>query len=524
MRISKQIIIPIIVICIVVWGFFYFKNNNNNIWTNKIKNNTVKENKIVFEEKEIKNINPLKEINFETKEINPDDYITLWDFLKRVKTWTWMNIDLVKEDFVIQNNTWSWTFRVFRFRQDFINNDPVLSSRQAKNEAVLDIFDAYKNKSIYRTWDSNIPWSKISFWEELMHPSTNMINAIFTKQLNMYDLMKDFESRKKLSIYDAELLSYLYDLNWDYAKANKSREDNCKTFPQTCIKKLNVVFKWKILDEKNNPVSWAKVKLLNKEWIESITNKSWEYEIKFESYPFSHIRLKSSKLGYSDGFISSSINMYYVANSYNEIRDFTLNKANKVETVWINDAKNWYYTFKTEQSIYKVPKDWLFYMNGKKYIWNKLSVYLYEFNKWSRIDNLMEVDTFTPVYWYVGNIMKTFWMPYIQFFDDNSNEVFIKKSNPIILTNQIYHMKELYDNYDKIYEPLTKEDMKKLVQVSKEKWGYPIDMKFLTENNMLRWPAWWVLDRAKWIWQNIGCKVLNENWLVELPFYSINDQ
>ena len=40
-----------------------------------------------------------------------------------------------------------------------------------------------------------------------------MINAIFTMQLNMYDLMKDFLKRPKLSIYDAELLSYLYDLN-----------------------------------------------------------------------------------------------------------------------------------------------------------------------------------------------------------------------------------------------------------------------------------------------------------------------
>ncbi|HBA45346.1 TPA: hypothetical protein DEG21_01705 [Patescibacteria group bacterium] len=60
-------------------------------------------------------------------------------------------------------------------------------------------------------------------------------------------------------------------------------------------------------------------------------------------------------------------------------------------------------------------------------------------------------------------------MPYIQFFDENENEVFVKKSNPIILTNQIYHMKELYENYDKIYEPITKEDMKKLVEVSKQK-------------------------------------------------------
>ena len=60
-------------------------------------------------------------------------------------------------------------------------------------------------------------------------------------------------------------------------------------------------------------------------------------------------------------------------------------------------------------------------------------------------------------------------MPYIQFFDSNTKEeLFVKSSNPMILQNNIYHMKELYDNYDQIYEALTKEDMKYLVEKSKE--------------------------------------------------------
>ncbi|EKD66204.1 MAG: hypothetical protein ACD_49C00060G0046 [uncultured bacterium (gcode 4)] len=511
---NSKLIVVFLIILLSFWWFVYLKSSKK---STSVKQDITKQNDYVVS-------NPQDEINFNTKEVNPDDYKTLGEFLSKIKTWTWMNINLMTEDFVILTKKWTWSIETASmFRQEFIKNDPILGKKEAKNEAILDVFNAYKSKSIYRTWDSQKPWSKISFWEELRHPSTNMINAIFTMQLNMYDLMKDFLKRPRLSIYDAELLSYLYDLNWDYAKANASRESNCKTFPQTCSKNIDVIFKWKVTDGDSKPIAWAKIELLNISWNTIETNSAWEYEIKFKAYPFSHLRFKASMLGYSDWFISSSLNMYYLANSYIEIRDFTLNKANKTETISKDSAKDWYYIFKTTQSTYKVPVNWLYYLNDKKFEWNKLTVYLYEFNKWSKIDNLMNVDTFNPVYGYVGNIMKTFWMPYIQFFDENENEVFVKKSNPIILTNQIYHMKELYENYDKIYEPITKEDMKKLVEVSKQKWGYPIDFKYLTENNMLRWPAWWVLDRRKWTWDNIWSKVINEDWLVELPFYSIKD-
>jgi hypothetical protein len=65
--------------------------------------------------------------------------------------------------------------------------------------------------------------------------------------------------------------------------------------------------------------------------------------------------------------------------------------------------------------------------------------------------------------------MKTFGMPYIQFFDaDTDKELFIYSSNPMILQNQIYHMKELYENYDQIYTEVTLEDMEYLYNYSQE--------------------------------------------------------
>lgn len=116
-------------------------------------------------------------------------------------------------------------------------------------------------------------------------------------------------------------------------------------------------------------------------------------------------------------------------------------------------------------------------------------------------------------------------MPYIQLIDINTNkELFTKSWDPMILQNQIYHMKELYENHDKIYSEITKKDMEFLVKYSNESSNpYPIDFEFLTKNNFLRWPAWWVLDRKTWIWSNIWHRVINVDWLVELPFFHIKE-
>ena len=184
-----------------------------------------------------------------------------------------------------------------------------------------------------------------------------------------------------------------------------------------------------------------------------------------------------------------------------------------------------YFLLETDLSKYFIPRDWLYYENWDKYKKDDFEVYLYHFTKWSNMDNLLENDTFEPVYWYVGNIMKTFWMPYIQIIDKETwKEIFTKSSDPIILENQVYHMKELYENYDKIYWAITDDDMEFLVKVSNESENpYPIDFDFLTSNDFLRWPARWSLDRKTWVWSNVGHRV-NTVWgLVELPFYHIKD-
>jgi hypothetical protein len=60
--------------------------------------------------------------------------------------------------------------------------------------------------------------------------------------------------------------------------------------------------------------------------------------------------------------------------------------------------KGKYYLITTENSKYFIPKDGLYYLDGKKYEKNDFEVYLYQFTKWSNMENLLENDTFEPVF------------------------------------------------------------------------------------------------------------------------------
>lgn len=221
----------------------------------------------------------------------------------------------------------------------------------------------------------------------------------------------------------------------------------------------------------------------------------------------------------------SEINTYGASSREMRLeKDFVILPADKQVTLNTDTAnENGEWEFESTQSKYRLKKDALYYLDGTGYTGKEVKVNLYEFTKTSNLDSLATSDTFSPVYGYVGSLMKTFGMPYIQFFDPAGKELFVHKSNPMILVNRIYHMKELYENSDKIYTALSKDDMKFLKKKSDELGGYPLDMTFLTTNNFLRWPAWWALDRKKGVWENIGSKVTDESGIVEVPFYTIND-
>lgn len=468
--------------------------------------------------------NKLNNNNYDKIWINPEKYNTFNDFLKDFKSFSWVKFNPEKEDFVIAVDNWSWSITYIPFNKE---SNYTLNNKTYKNLAILDIYDAYKKWKIY-WWKNTSLDSKIIFENDVKHKETYSLNQIFWKNSNVNVIVNELEKVENIWSSKKELLAYLYDFKWNYWSWNGIRTKLCKDNPIYCENYIDISIEWKIVDNNNNPINWAKITLLNDNKISSISDNNGNYKLTFKWYAFSHIRLKSTKNWFTDWFFTLSINSYENKNWPNNYNiNFNLNKPEKNIILDDNNAnehiKWWYYVFKSSQSTYFIPINWIYYLDWKKYEEKYISVYLYELNKWSNMDNMLNNDTFEPVYGYVWNIMKTFWMPYIQLFDSKWNELYIKSSNPMILQNQIYHMKELYANYDKIYEALTKDDMKKLVKISNESSWYPIDFEYLTKNNFLRWPAWWCLDRKTWIWSSVWHRVLNEDWLVELPFYSIKD-
>jgi len=504
---KKRYIYTVIFLFILSFSIFLFYILNNNKIENSNSQKQISENSI----------------DYKKIWIDPNKYSTFSGFLEDFKSFSWVTFDVSKQDFVIWKNNWKWGIIYTNFTPD---TNYIFDDKKNKNEAIIDIYTAYKNNNLF-WWKNSDAWSKIIFEKDLQYKQTETLNKIFSKQLNVYDVLNNLNNVEIISNSQKELSSYLSDFIWDYEKSNKISWDLCKENKDFCTNFIDVIFSWTLFDEKWNFLTWANVELLNNPKIRTTTDEKWNYFLKFSEYNFSHLRIKASKIWYSDAFLTHSLNNTDPSWIHNYEYNFTLNKANKNISIDLSNSKEytkwWFYIFKTEQSTYFAPKDWFYYLDWTKFNKDNIDVYLYEFNKWSKLDDLITNDTFDPVYGYVWNLMKTFWMPYIQFFDKSWKEIFVKSSNPIILQNKIYHMKELYENYDRIYEAVTKDNMKELVQISKDLPWYPIDFDWQIENWYLRWPTWWALDRKTWIWWNVWHRVLNEDWLVELPFYSIKD-
>ncbi len=468
----------------------------------------------------------LNKDNYDKIWINPEKYDTFEKFLLDFKTFSWVTINPIEEKFSIalKSNSWSTLYIPYNFKK----NKTLFDDKTNKNLAILDIYSSYKKDLIY-WWYNSLNGAKVIYEGDLVHPLTENLKRVFSSETNAFDLIKDLNKSEFIWKDNTELLAYLYDFTGDYESSKETREKMCFEF-NNCDKSISLEVSGKVKDVNWNPISWAKVELLNENSNSTFTEKDWTYSIKFDVFTFSHLRFKTSIIWYSDAFSNYSLNDYYFPIESKKILiDFSLSSPSEIVKVTPNLEESFtkwgYFLIEDKLSKYFIPKSWLYYENGTKYLKSDFDVYIYHFTKWSNMSNLLENDTFEPVYWYVWNIMKTFWMPYIQIIDRTSKkEIFTKSSNPIILQNQVYHMKELYNNYDKIYWPITDIDMEYLVKASNNSEDpYPINFDFLTSNNFLRWPARWSLDRKTWVWSNVWHRVINVGGLVELPFYHIKD-
>lgn len=324
-------------------------------------------------------------------------------------------------------------------------------------------------------------------------------------------------------------LEYLSGFEGNYDERDRLRERNCIEFGERCAKDdISIEIKGKVVDGKDNPIQSVKIEILGKENIGFVfTDRNGLFEISTKAKDMEKIRLKASKRNFSEG-ISSFVVLSKNKNEYisekiileSPIDIITINNVQGTITGNKNSIKEGnVFVVKTDQSIYEIPFSSLLKADGNVYL-GEIDVYLYEFTKETLPNSLAAVDTFDQIVGYAGNLMETFGMPYIQFFTPNGEELKVKKSNPIFIKYQIFHMRDLRNALDKTHDPVTKEDMDLLVEISEQRDGYPIDRQFLIDTKLFNFPAWWVFDRDTGVWNNEGMRVLNKGGLIETIFYT----
>lgn len=327
-------------------------------------------------------------------------------------------------------------------------------------------------------------------------------------------------------------LGYLRELEGDYAGRDAVREEACAKDPSTCGTGISVRLVGRVVDASGNAVQGASVSVISQDNVPAaLTSPDGRYSLSVRVHPIEKVRVRAIKRNYSDGFTDIVVLDTPGRTSY-ELADIRIESPANIITIdfvhrsvtgsgnTFNDDGS--IVVRTSRSTYEIPPGAIVHLDGTPYKGGTADVYLYEFSREAPPESLMQVDTFDQVMGYAGNLMKTFGMPYVQFFTPSGEELHVLSSRPIILTYMIADMDALRENADRIYRPLTDADMQQLVEASRQ-GGYPIDRAYLIEHQLLQFPAFWVFDRRRGIWDNIGIAVRNTQGLIVSHFYTIRD-
>jgi|GEM_PF-251848 len=336
---------------------------------------------------------------------------------------------------------------------------------------------------------------------------------------------------KNATSADLTRLAYIYELEGNYARRDALHAENCARFTLTCADATDVALDGRVVDGRGIPVPGARVEVISRPDIPPVTtDANGRYKVKTGAMEMEKFRVKASKRNFSDGYgtalvLSKGKLLYHV-------EDIAIESPMQVVTVdfvkktvsgagnSLDAAGNLVLT--TPRSRYEIPEGAIVDANGKPYAAGPIDIYLYEFTKGDPPESLTNSDTFDEVVGYAGDLMKTFGMPYIQFFTAEGVPLDVRSSKPMRLTYTIADMEALRTNQDGIYRPLTKADMEVLVAASV---GQPsrIDREFLINNRMLHFPAFWVFDRRRGVWDNVGIAVLDVEGTIQSPFYTVRD-
>jgi hypothetical protein len=326
-------------------------------------------------------------------------------------------------------------------------------------------------------------------------------------------------------------LAYIYGLEGDYKERDLINQKLCSTFKFQCSSNLEIKILGLVKDSKGNLVQNAKVSVFSDSKIKPVfSNEKGSYSLSIGVNELEKVRLKVTKPGFSDAVVSISVldanrKIYQAAEAtiasanYN----FTLDTIKNTITGSQNLIDKKTAIVKTSQSVYTIPFNVFFDKSGKPFS-GQIEVVAYEFNRETVPLSMMTVDTFDAARGYAGNLMQTFGMPYIQFYDKDGNELFVKKSSPIKLEYDMYHINELYSGSTNIYEAITEKEMEQILAFCKvSAIKYPIDRQFIIDKNLFKLPAWWIFDQGRGIWDNVGYRLVDTKGKTETLFYTIKD-
>lgn len=507
---NKNIYIPFLIILFFIFLNFILYSFNKD--ENLINNN---ENKIITNTW-VLDSSVSKNIDSSMKNIDPNNYESLAEFLNYFNTWSWINltVDLLKEDFYIKIENKD-NFIITKFNKELVAQIDETHNKNIKNQAIWDIFESYKkNKYVY--WEPN----NIRSWVKILSESELPLNSQLHNNIllpytweSFLETKQRLESIKNKTPEDNTQLSYIYDFSWDYVKSLLFKE-------KSWLQKINYKITWKVYNWLKNQ-GWAKVEILNYDNVFTHTNDKWEYTLEFETYPLTRLRLRATYPWISDWYNWVYI-VYNFDNQYSNDVDFSLHDINSKFLIKESDLK-WWNTKIIKSTIWNTFefKQWVLIDNNWSiYNWD-FYAYIYEFSKnipW--MQNFLGLDNFDDVYWYVWDKMITNWMTYLLITDLNWNELYISKKNPIV-TKQKVDINYLLNNSQNWTSALTEEQLNLILEKSQEGW-YPIDREFLIDRKISWYAPWWVLNKTKGIWENRWFKLLNKDWLKESLYYNVD--
>ena len=325
-------------------------------------------------------------------------------------------------------------------------------------------------------------------------------------------------------------LAYIYELEGKYAERDRLNAENCARFNKRCGHAFSIALSGRVVDGKGDPIEGATIEVVSRPDVTAVqTDENGTYRLPLSAQEMEKLRVRASKRNLSDGYedvvlLAEGREAHAMPDIALEspITIVTIDPARKSVTGGGNSVRSdGTYVITTPQSVYEIPPDAVVDADGTPHT-GPIDVYLYEFSKGNIPESLTQLDTFDEVVGYAGDLMKTFGMPYIQFFTQDGEELHVLKSNPMVLTYRIADMEALRTNADRIYRALSHEDMELLVEASRGN-PYAIDRQFLINNQLLHFPGFWVFDRERGMWDSVGVSVLDINGTIRSIFYTVRD-